>query len=262
MRITTLFVVALMLLASNLLAADFVELKDVSGKHTIKVEINSVANGKVQVTDEKGKTSQYFLSIFDQDSRTLILNVVAELKDRQKPNDPMDPPNPFNNPYKDFSLVGNLFAVEHRSDQGGTYITCVAYSPDGKQIVAGTQATHRLKGGAVSSRRGTVGFWDANTGKLQGTIEHNSPVSSVAFSPDGKTIVGATYSKYNGYALNIWGANTGEVLQTLISSHYRFFALSPDGQQIAFVTRGATNGEPFGSQKYLLSIYGAPVKKE
>jgi hypothetical protein len=36
MKTNTLIVVALMLLASNLLAADFVELKDVSGKHTIK----------------------------------------------------------------------------------------------------------------------------------------------------------------------------------------------------------------------------------
>jgi formylglycine-generating enzyme len=79
-----------MLLASNLLAADFVELKDVSGKHTIKVEINSVADGKVQVTDEKGKTSEYPLVIFDRDSLIVILNVVAKMKDIQKLNNPTD----------------------------------------------------------------------------------------------------------------------------------------------------------------------------
>ena len=96
MRITSLIVVALMLLASNLLAADFVELKDVSGKHIIKVEINKVTNGKVQVTDEKGKTAEYSLGVFDRGSLILILNAVAKMKDIQKPNDPMDPPNPFN----------------------------------------------------------------------------------------------------------------------------------------------------------------------
>lgn len=85
MRITKVIVVALMLLASNLLAADFVELKDVSGKHTIKVEINKVTDGKVQVTDEKGKTAEYSLSVFDRDSLILILNVVAKMKDIPKP---------------------------------------------------------------------------------------------------------------------------------------------------------------------------------
>ena len=91
MRKTSLIVVALMLLASNLLAADFVELKDVSGKHIIKVEIKKVANGKVQVTDEKGKTAEYPLSVFDRGSLILILNAVAKMKDIQKPNIPKPP---------------------------------------------------------------------------------------------------------------------------------------------------------------------------
>jgi hypothetical protein len=77
---TTLFVVALMLLASNLLEADFVELKDVSGKHTIKVEINSVADGKVQVTDEKEQTAEYSLGVFDRGSLILILNTFTKMK--------------------------------------------------------------------------------------------------------------------------------------------------------------------------------------
>ena len=97
MRITTLIVVALMLLASNLLAADFVELKDVSGKHIIKVEINKVTNGKVQVTDEKGETAEYSLGVFDRGSLILILNAVAKMKDIQKPD---DPPRPLNVPLK------------------------------------------------------------------------------------------------------------------------------------------------------------------
>ncbi|MCS5644364.1 MAG: hypothetical protein NZ807_14050, partial [Dehalococcoidia bacterium] len=86
MRISILIIVVIMLLASNLLAAEVVELKDVSGKYTIKAEINKVADGKVQVTDEKGKTSEYPLAIFDRDSLILILNVVSKMNDSQKPN--------------------------------------------------------------------------------------------------------------------------------------------------------------------------------
>jgi len=174
-----------------------VELTDVSGKYTINVIINKVADGKVQVSDGKGKTSEYSLRIFDQKSRALILTTIATKRE---------------NPYKDFRLFKTL--------KGHTgWVNSVAFSPDGKQIVSG---------GADK----TLIIWDANTGKeLQKLRGHTGPVKSVAFSPDGKQVVSGSDDR----TLIIWDASSGRELQKLrghTNSAYSV-AFSPDGKKIA-----------------------------
>jgi WD40 repeat protein len=55
-------------------------------------------------------------------------------------------------------------------------VSSVAFSPDGKQVVSGSDDE-------------TVRLWDAATGAPLQTLEgHSSSVSSVAFSPDGKLL--------------------------------------------------------------------------
>jgi WD40 repeat protein len=64
------------------------------------------------------------------------------------------------------------------------YVTSVAFSPDGKQVVSG-------------SGDRTVRLWDAATGAPLQTLEgHTNSVTSVAFSPDGKLLPILQVSNY------------------------------------------------------------------
>ena len=93
-------------------------------------------------------------------------------------------------------------------------VTSLAYSPDGRRIVAG-------------SYDGTVIIWDASTGQSIRTLDsHASPwVLSAAFSPDDKRIVtGATDG------IKVWDSKEGRLLHSLEShAHWvNHLALSSD----------------------------------
>jgi RNA polymerase sigma factor (sigma-70 family) len=77
------------------------------------------------------------------------------------------------------------------SRDGGADATAVAYSPDGRTIATAVNL-HSGKGPLVR-----VQLWDADTGEIADTLlpEHDTPViSSLAFTPDGKTLIAATGS--------------------------------------------------------------------
>ena len=102
----------------------------------------------------------------------------------------------------------------------------VAYSPDGKKIVSGSDDK-------------TIKIWNANTGQCLKTLEgHSYFVNSVAFSPDGKKIVSGSY----GGTIKIWNANTGKCLKTLNGHTYSVesVAYSPDGRKIISGSRDKT----------------------
>jgi WD40 repeat protein len=96
------------------------------------------------------------------------------------------------------------------------YVTSVAFSPDGKQVVSGSDDK-------------TVRLWDAITGAAQQTLEgHSDWVTSVAFSPDGKQVVSGSGDK----TVRLWDAITGAAQQTL-EGHSRSvtsIAFSADGK--------------------------------
>ncbi len=78
-------------------------------------------------------------------------------------------------------------------------ISCVSFSPDGKQIVG-------LGHGK------TVMVWDAKTGKKKLSLTgHSDDVSSVSFSRDGKRIVSGSHDN----TIKIWNAETGKQTLTL-----------------------------------------------
>jgi hypothetical protein len=97
-------------------------------------------------------------------------------------------------------------------------VTSVAFSPDGKQAISG-------------SNDKTLKLWDAATGRVIRTFSgHSDFVASVAFSPDGKQVISGSNDK----TLKLWDIATGRVIRTF-SGHSDWVnsaIFSPDGKQV------------------------------
>jgi WD40 repeat protein len=100
------------------------------------------------------------------------------------------------------------------------WVNSVAFSPDSKQIVSGSDDR-------------TIRCWDAATGQqlLPALEGHTAWVSSVAFSPDSKQIVSGSDDR----TIRCWDAATGQQLLPALEGHTEsvsLVAFSPDGKQI------------------------------
>jgi WD40 repeat protein len=103
---------------------------------------------------------------------------------------------------------GNFF-------RGGA-VTSVAFSPDGRFAVSG-------------SNDGTARVWDvAAGGEVCCFSGHRKKVNAVAFSPDGRRVLSAGDDK----ALRLWDAQTGEQLRALEGHSGEVYCIcfSPDGR--------------------------------
>ncbi|KAJ6612376.1 WD40-repeat-containing domain protein [Mycena sp. CBHHK59/15] len=99
-------------------------------------------------------------------------------------------------------------------------VTSVAFSPDGKHIVSGSEDN-------------TVRVWDSESGEVvAGPFEgHTSWVTSVAFSPDGKCIVSGSWDN----TVRVWDSESGEAVAGPFKCHtspVTSVAFSPDGKHI------------------------------
>ncbi|MCK4344286.1 MAG: PD40 domain-containing protein, partial [Bacteroidales bacterium] len=138
-----------------------------------------------------------------------------------------------------------------------SWITSVAFSPDGKTILTGswdkTARLWDLEGNEVQVFTGhedgvkssvfspdgktiltgswdnTSRLWDLDGNELQVFKGHKNSVISVAFSPDGKTILTGSYDK----TARLWDLE-GNELQIFKGHEYSIFsvAYSPDGKTI------------------------------
>jgi RNA polymerase sigma factor (sigma-70 family) len=111
-----------------------------------------------------------------------------------------------------------------RLREGG--VTQVAFSPDGKTLVVGTQP-----GGQESHR---YRLWDLETGRERlGLGQLDRPTSALAFSPDGKILFAC-----EEFIVSTWDTTTGAPGKTYAETARPIsaFALSRDGKSLAVIT--------------------------
>lgn len=125
-------------------------------------------------------------------------------------------------------------------------VFAITFSPDARTLA--------IARGASDSRHqfGRIELWDTQTGKLRHLIKgFDGPVRSVAFTPDGATLISGSsefhrteIASKNGQpggttiaALKWWDAQTGELKQQLIMPGEAIYAIratqSPDGKRLA-----------------------------
>jgi WD40 repeat protein len=100
--------------------------------------------------------------------------------------------------------------------EGKAGVRTGAFSPDGKQLVTG-------------SDNGSVALWSAATGTLTRRLEqHSEKMDAVAFSPDGKRLVGVDAERH----AVLWDVAAGKKVKAAIKENVDAACFSPDGKQL------------------------------
>ncbi len=113
----------------------------------------------------------------------------------------------------------------------------VVFSPDGKTVVSGHAWGYLRSWETATGKhiRLLSGMGGEEGGRLP--FEHTGPVHSIAFSPDGKTLVSAGYYE-RGTEIRLWETATGKHIRLLgrvdgEENSFDSLAFSPDGQTLA-----------------------------
>jgi WD40 repeat protein/serine/threonine protein kinase len=146
----------------------------------------------------------------------------------------------------------------------------LAFSADGKTLAAGSRETIFMGGG-------TLRVWELDTGKTRDIFTETANgayPSSVAFSPDGKTVAATINSLGGSGVLKLWEASTGKLKATLKGHRpgVNAIAFSPDGKTLASggedrtvkvwdVAREKTTATFVGHAGYVYGVAFSPDRK-
>ena len=119
------------------------------------------------------------------------------------------------------SLADPIASMPYDGDP--RYLPSVAFSPDGKYVVA-------------ASVDNTARVWDAATGQEIARMTHEGKVTTVAFSSDGKYVVSGSYD----CTARVWETATGKQIARMTHPNVvGSVAFSPDGR---YVVSGSVDG--------------------
>jgi eukaryotic-like serine/threonine-protein kinase len=134
-------------------------------------------------------------------------------------------------------------------------VQAVAFSPDGKHVVAGTGTSDALTGAVLTCH-------DAATGQtLWRAEEHEINILSLAFSPDGKTVASGC-GGFNNYSaigyVRLRDAATGKVTGQVPGGPggVASVAFSPGGDQLALANRGMVDVWDLASHSIAFQLRG------
>jgi len=116
-------------------------------------------------------------------------------------------------------------------------ITAAAFHPDGKTIVIGS-GKHQFQGGEVIDR-GEARLWNvADRVPSPYSINHQSVITALAFSPDGRTILTGSADK----TARLWEAASGRPVSPPLKHHDAVVAVAfrPDGKVVLTADRDVT----------------------
>jgi WD40 repeat protein len=114
-------------------------------------------------------------------------------------------------------------------------VLSLAFSPDGKQLLAGTGTeVAPLPGVAVPPGPGELKLWDVDTGREGRSLTgYDGPITSVAFSPSGEYVAGAGRTLPSRGEVRIWRLRDGATVEHFQGGvGYGNVAFHPDGEYL------------------------------